>query len=201
MNICICMAESLHIHLKLSHHCLLMGYAPIQNKFLKNDCPPYEILEHTCSPHQQFIELDIWQQLPTAPQPSLLLPFSFSSPAWVLSTGYKSAPPRNLVHSYLEILRSVFPLLTPTFPQNHVVIALILLISTCSRKIQRSVFLVMEIISPCLGNSFTISICPYDQSNPLRFIIPTKTLLKVKEAILTIMPASKTDIKLSCPDK
>ena len=28
------------VHLKLSHHCLLMGYTPIQNKkILKNDCP------------------------------------------------------------------------------------------------------------------------------------------------------------------
>ena len=35
MDTCICMVESLAVHLKLSH-CLLIGYTPIQKRFFKN---------------------------------------------------------------------------------------------------------------------------------------------------------------------
>ena len=35
MNACVCMGECLRCHLKLSQHCLLIGYTPLQNKQFK----------------------------------------------------------------------------------------------------------------------------------------------------------------------
>ena len=111
---------------------------------------------HACSLSTEFVEVDIWWK----PPQSHLLPFPLSSPAWVLSTGCKVAH-----QGTWHVVGGDFTISFFLFALSH------FSSKTLNRlpwfcwfqlvplKIQRSVSLVTEITSPCLGDSFKISLC------------------------------------------